>query len=557
MGTADSNVGSGTTTSQTEGPVTDPMVIDLTDDQHRVTPRLGPGSAAAALAFEGAVGRVNTRPDSLTTPSAQLSLSLPEQVRPVPEPGSAPAPVPQKSLRSSRRADWLGRFGVQPLLLAGDVLAVLLGAAALRAADAQVGRVNVLFGALLIMLFSWAQLYRSRLSMSLLDDLPTLLGRWLAAVAITALVQSAFTQLRWDLDLVKWNVVAAAGVTLVLLVIFRAISYEVVRQLRRKRRVMHRTLVLGAGRVGAQVSEILLDHPEYGLHPIGFLDSDPWLGPKELPLPILGGTDGLFHVLIDHDVNNVVVAFGSMRESALVDVIRTCDRLDTEIFMVPRLFELHQVGHEMDAVWGMPLVRLRRAARRSRGWRVKRVFDIAVSALALVILSPILLIAAIAVRLEGGPGIIFRQERVGVDGRRFQVMKFRSLKPVDETESQTNWNIALDDRLGPVGKFLRKSSIDELPQLINILKGEMSLVGPRPERPHFVDQFCEAYPRYVARHRVPSGLTGWAQVHGLRGDTSIADRARFDNYYIENWSLWLDVKIMLRTVGSVVRGDGG
>ncbi len=241
----------------------------------------------------------------------------------------------------------------------------------------------------------------------------------------------------------------------------------------------------------------------------------------------------------------------------MVDVIRTCDRLDTEIFIVPRLFELHNVSTDMEDVWGMPLVRLRRAVRRSRGWKLKRAFDLAVATVALVLVSPIMLVAAILVRLEGGPGIIFRQERVGVDGRRFQVMKFRSLKPVDETESQTQWNISQDHRLGPVGRFLRKTSLDELPQLFNIFKGEMSLVGPRPERPHFVDQFCEAYPRYVARHRVPSGLTGWAQIHGLRGDTSIADRARFDNYYIENWSLWLDVKIMLRTVGSVIRGDGG
>jgi exopolysaccharide biosynthesis polyprenyl glycosylphosphotransferase len=210
----------------------------------------------------------------------------------------------------------------------------------------------------------------------------------------------------------------------------------------------------------------------------------------------------------------------------------------------------------MDEVWGLPLVRLRRAARRSRGWEVKRLFDIVVAALALLALAPLFAVVAALVRREGGPGVLFRQERVSVDGTHFELLKFRSLKPVDETESATHWNIAHDDRLGPVGRFLRKTSIDELPQLINILRGEMSLVGPRPERPHFVHQFTEAHPRYVARHRVPSGLTGWAQVHGLRGDTSIADRARFDNFYIENWSLWLDLKIILRTVGSVVRGTG-
>ena len=272
---------------------------------------------------------------------------------------------------------------------------------------------------------------------------------------------------------------------------------------------------------------------------------------------MLGGTEDLAEILRRVEARNVVVAFGSVRESQMVDIIRTCDRLRCEIFLVPRLFELHQVSEDMDTVWGLPLVRLRRATHRSLGWRVKRVFDILFSAGSLLVLSPLMLAAAIAVRLEGGPGILFRQERVGADGKRFDVLKFRSLKPANDEESATNWNIKHDDRLGSVGRFLRKSSIDELPQLINILRGEMSLVGPRPERPHFVAQFRQTYPRYVARHRVPSGLTGWAAVHGLRGDTSIADRAMFDNYYIENWSLWLDVKILLRTVSSVIKGSGG
>jgi len=162
----------------------------------------------------------------------------------------------------------------------------------------------------------------------------------------------------------------------------------------------------------------------------------------------------------------------------------------------------------------------------------------------------------VAVRIEGGRGIIFRQERIGRDGTRFMLLKFRSLRPVNEDESRTNWNISHDDRLGPVGRILRATSLDELPQLFNILRGDMSLVGPRPERPYFVEEFGRQYRGYDARHRVPSGLTGWAQIHGLRGDTSIDMRARMDNFYIENWSLWLDVKIMLRTFISVVRAPG-
>jgi len=178
-----------------------------------------------------------------------------------------------------------------------------------------------------------------------------------------------------------------------------------------------------------------------------------------------------------------------------------------------------------------------------------------VSAIALVVLSPLMLLCALAVRLETGPGVIFRQERVGLDDQRFQILKFRTLRPIDDTPD-TRWCIGGDPRIGPVGRTMRKLSLDELPQLWNILRGDMSLVGPRPERPSFVEAFSRQYPRYVARHRVPAGLTGWAQVHGLRGDTDIADRVAFDNYYIENWSMWSDVKILLRTFGQVAGGRG-
>ena len=185
----------------------------------------------------------------------------------------------------------------------------------------------------------------------------------------------------------------------------------------------------------------------------------------------------------------------------------------------------------------------------------KRALDVTLSGIALFLLSPIMLACALAVRIETGPGVIFRQTRVGIGGRTFTLMKFRSLKPATVEESQTQWSISHDDRVGPVGRFLRRSSLDELPQLINVLKGDMSLVGPRPERPHFVQEFSRSSERYTDRHRVQTGLTGHAQVNNLRGDTSIDDRVRFDNYYIENWSLWGDIKIMFRTIAAVTRAE--
>jgi exopolysaccharide biosynthesis polyprenyl glycosylphosphotransferase len=453
------------------------------------------------------------------------------------------------------------RLGVPPLLVALDGLAVVIGVVGMEVVSRLVSldapaRKTAAFGAVLLLVFWQAGLHRSRLTLSVLDDLPTLLGRWLAAAALAVLGQIAWSQAIWQDYVINWAFLWGAVTVGVAAVVLRAVGYAAIRRLRSRGVVQHRTVVVGAGRVGAQVTEILQAHPEYGLHPIGFLDDDPPDFDNILPLPVLGGPQSLTDVLLERRVNNVVVAFSSMKESEMVSVIRTCDRFSCELFVVPRLFELSHVDTAMDAAWGFPLVRLRRATYRSPAWRVKRLVDVLVSGLAVLAIAPLLLVLAVAVRLDGGPGILFRQERVGVDGRRFDVLKFRSLRPATDTESATRWNVADDERMSALGRFLRKSSLDELPQLYNILRGDMSLVGPRPERPYFVDQFRGLYPSYEARHRVPSGLTGWAQVHGLRGDTSIADRARFDNYYIENWSPWLDVKIVLRTVSSILRGAG-
>jgi exopolysaccharide biosynthesis polyprenyl glycosylphosphotransferase len=446
---------------------------------------------------------------------------------------------------------WHVKAGIRPMLVSIDVLAAVVG----MIVTGGLRPVTFVFAGLTLGFYAAAGLYKSRLSLSLLDDLPQLVGRLLAALALTTMLQTALRDRLFGQN-VDWGLVMTAFVIGLLAFAFRGLAYGLVRWARSTGRIAHRTLILGAGQVGTYLAGTLSQHPEYGLQPIGFLDVDAGGKHTSPQLRILGRPENLVEVLLDHEVRNVVVAFGRMREADMVDVIRTCDRMHCEVFVVPRLFELQHVGGDMDTAWGMPLTRLRRATYRTKAWQLKRAMDIAFSGLALLLLSPLMLLVALLVRLEGGPGILFRQERVGVDGRHFQLMKFRSLKPVDETESATNWNIAHDDRLGPVGRFLRRSSIDELPQLLNILRGDMSLVGPRPERPHFVSEFRQAHPHYVARHRVPSGLTGLAQVHGLRGDTSIAERARFDNYYIENWSLWLDVKILLRTAMSVLRAEG-
>jgi exopolysaccharide biosynthesis polyprenyl glycosylphosphotransferase len=239
----------------------------------------------------------------------------------------------------------------------------------------------------------------------------------------------------------------------------------------------------------------------------------------------------------------------------MVKVIRACDRLPVEVHIVPRFFELGVApeGPWVDDLWGIPLMRLRRSALRTVAWRTKRVFDVAVASVALAVAAPVLGACALAVALTSRGPIFFRQKRLGQRGEVFELLKFRTMP--ENGESETQWSVSEDDRMTPVGRFLRRASLDELPQLINVLRGEMSLVGPRPERPFFVDQFRVAVPEYDDRHRVPAGMTGWAQVHGLRGDTSIPQRARFDNHYVEHWSLWRDLVIMLRTLGAIVGGE--
>jgi exopolysaccharide biosynthesis polyprenyl glycosylphosphotransferase len=451
-------------------------------------------------------------------------------------------------LRPRSLSGRLLRFGVSPWLMASDLAVVLIAALLTSATLAQ----TTLLAVAVLVLNQLGGLYASRLTLSVLDDMPSLLGRALVGGSLVLAVDA----LRAG-NHASPHVIATAATYGTFVLLARAAAYGVVTQVRKLHLIGHPTLILGAGSVGGAIATTLAEHPEYGLVPVGFLDSDPLLEPHERPVPLLGGLDALGHVIQEFEVSEVIIAFGTERESSLIDVLRTCDRLRCEIFLVPRLFEMHSsAGAGVDSVWGMPLVRMRRATFRAPSWRAKRFLDVLVAGFSLLLLWPLMAVIALAVRLETGPGVLFRQERVGLDGRRFELLKFRTLVPAGADDSSTLWNIAGDHRLRRVGRLLRRTSLDELPQLWNVLVGHMSLVGPRPERPYFVAEFARSHPRYVHRHRVPAGLTGWAQVHGLRGDTSIADRAKFDNYYVENWSLWLDIKILLRTALSLVRGAG-
>ena len=252
----------------------------------------------------------------------------------------------------------------------------------------------------------------------------------------------------------------------------------------------------------------------------------------------------------------ILVADPAKADEGLLDLVRRPGASSCDLLVVPRMHDFSTQSGFVDHIGAIPIMRISSPALLGHARIAKRVFDLVIASIAMILVAPVMLAAALVVWTQGGKGVLFRQARITRDGRVFQVLKFRTMRPVDEAEAAPQWSYADGARVTRVGRILRKTSIDELPQLWNILRGDMTLVGPRPERPFFVERFSAANPRYAQRHRVACGLTGLAQVSGLRGDTSISDRARFDNFYIENWSLWMDVKVLIRTVVEVFGAKG-
>jgi exopolysaccharide biosynthesis polyprenyl glycosylphosphotransferase len=410
------------------------------------------------------------------------------------------------------------------------------------------------FGTALLLLRGSLRLYRPRLRLSWIDDLPRSVATTIVAGGIISSVAALVHQ--------DPGATAHFVRTLMLFAVanetLRLVCMIAGRHLRRKGRLGHPTLIMGAGEVGQALGSVMVSRPELGLAAVGYIDPDPRdVIPMHGGLRVLSRDPGDLAAMINaHQVDTVVVSFALTREAQLLDTIITAHSLGCTLLIVPRMFELHQDGPDVERIGGYPVVRLRPDPTTRPTWWIKRTLDIGLAAIALVLLSPVLAVCALAILVESGRPVLFHQTRVGLDGTPFRIHKLRTLKPESEDESQTRWSIADDCRLGTVGRVLRRTSLDEVPQLWNILRGEMSFVGPRPERPGFVRTFSVEHARYWARHRVPTGLTGLAQVNGLRGNTSIADRARFDNYYIANWSVWLDIKILALTVREVVHGSG-
>lgn len=309
-------------------------------------------------------------------------------------------------------------------------------------------------------------------------------------------------------------------------------------------------LIVGAGEAGSLVLERVRSSPHLGYCPAGFLD-DARVGQTVLGMPVLGKAQELGEVIQRDHIDEVIIALPEATHEELVSIVSQCEDGHVSIKVFPDVFQIMAGEVNVGDLNGLPLLAMRDIALR--GWRLtlKRMVDVVLSAVFLVATAPLMMVIALFIKLDSPGHVFFIQERMGLDAKSFPMIKFRTM--VAEAERLGRWTVENDPRRTRVGRLLRRYSLDELPQFINVLLGHMSLVGPRAEQPLFVEQFRQVVPRYMERHREKAGLTGWAQVNGLRGDTSIWERTKYDLYYIENWSLWFDFKIILLTAFTFFR----
>jgi exopolysaccharide biosynthesis polyprenyl glycosylphosphotransferase len=448
-------------------------------------------------------------------------------------------------------------------LLANDLLATALAFAIAyallvgtneRAAATQPALIAY-SGTLLVLLvvltitFALARLYIPHRDLSLLDTLGAIAQNVTIANVVALAVGAFWTR---SVDLPRSMLVWSWALSIVLIWLGRTVLHVALAELRRRGWDEARVLIVGAGDAGRILQEKIVAEPRLGYRVVGFLDEPAAVAAGDLT--VLGSPAELGRVVREQQIDEILVALPSLSHQQIVELVGQCARERVNVKVFPDFFQIMTSEVTTSELGGLPLLRIRDVSLRGWTRALKRATDLALSAVLLVALSPLLLLLALLVKLTSPRGPVFyAQERLGLDGRPFQLVKFRSMRVDAEAATGPVMAERGDDRTTPLGGFLRRLSVDELPQLVNVLIGEMSLVGPRPERPHFVQQFARAIPRYADRHQEKAGMTGWAQVNGLRGRTSIEERTRFDLFYVEHWSLLFDLKILLKTLAAVFR----
>lgn len=332
---------------------------------------------------------------------------------------------------------------------------------------------------------------------------------------------------------------------LVLLGLHRWVARRMLRSIRRLGVDTRTVVVIGATEAGRKIMAAASSNPWMGLDVVGYVQT-PYDQPAAVAVPLLGEFDSFIANLRQHAPDQIWVALPMRAEAEIKRLLEATADLSMTIRLVPDLFGYELLSQQATELAGVPVITLRGSRVTGHARIFKAIEDRVLAAMILLLVSPIMALLTLGVKLSSPGPVFYRQKRVGLDGREFEMLKFRSM-PVDAEQSGVVWGNARDKRITRFGRFIRVSSLDELPQFLNVLKGELSIVGPRPERLMFVEQFKHEIPGYMHKHLVKGGITGWAQIHGLRGDTDLAKRIEFDLHYINHWSIWLDIKIILRT----------
>ncbi|MBI1258308.1 MAG: undecaprenyl-phosphate glucose phosphotransferase [Chloroflexi bacterium] len=414
----------------------------------------------------------------------------------------------------------------------------------------------LLHSSIILVIFYLSQMYHQRRAISRIDHGRYIIGAITVGALLVNGVQELFfrnTELAVEYPRVLFFYVW--GYSVVFVLVGRELNRALRTWLRKHNLERANLIIVGMGKIARDIARKVQNSPELGYHIVGVVNVRANGKSSVFGIPVIGAYHDLPHLIDAYRVEQVIIALPDAQRNELVELISLCRRGRVDIKIYPDMFSYMARDLSVDDLDGTPLLTVRDIAMR--GWKLslKRLMDMIGALIGLVFLSPLMLLTALLIRLESKGPVFLTQERMGLDERPFDMIKFRSMRQ-DAEATGPGWTVENDPRVTKLGRFMRRTNWDEIPQFINVLMGEMSLVGPRPERPMYVQEFRDSIPRYMERHREKSGMTGWAQVNGLRGDTSIQERTVFDLWYVENWSLWLDAKIMIRTVlNTILRRD--
>lgn len=402
-----------------------------------------------------------------------------------------------------------------------------------------------------VLVFGFRRSYRIKPVASQLDEAFHVVGTVVLSTLITIAIVSLVYKER--LDYPRLMMGYALVLTIILVTLGRFVHIRLQWLLLARGAGRRKALLVGTGDVGRLILQKIRQSPRLGYEVAGFVNGV--VGSMVLGVPVLGQVGDLPRLIEEQHIDEVIIGLPEASHEEILNIVSLCERERVSIRVFPDVFQIMASEVSISDLGGLPLLTMHDVAMS--GWRlsVKRLMDVVVSGAALVLISPLMLLTALLIKIDSRGPVFFVQERTGLDGRPFPMLKFRSMHQNAEAQGP-GWTVEHDPRRTRLGSVIRKLSVDELPQFINVLVGDMSLVGPRPEQPAWVEQFRQSIPRYMDRHREKAGLTGWAQVNGMRGDTSIVERTKYDLWYIENWSLRLDVKIIIRTVLQGLTGRG-